>query len=162
MVKVTDSVKSSASLLDVTFGDVWLCSGQSNMALETYYTFSADALKAEVVSEKQWSNVRHFMMGSMGNHYEATTPQFVTVQNSVLADNTTFVWHKLSDSAKLPSKDSTSGQHSAFAQFSSTCMTRLPSRRIKEGTSASAATCARLPLATCSAGASSTSCTIGA
>lgn len=121
-VKVTDSVKSSASLLDVTFGDVWLCSGQSNMALETYYTFSADALKAEVVSEKQWSNVRHFMMGSMGNHYEATTPQFVTVQNSVLADNTTFVWHKLSDSAKLPSKDSTSGQHSAFAQFSSTCM----------------------------------------
>jgi len=38
-------VNESISLERVTYGDVYFCSGQSNMALETYYTFSADTLK---------------------------------------------------------------------------------------------------------------------
>jgi hypothetical protein len=39
---------ADAMIKRVSFGDVWFCSGQSNMALETFYTFSADALKAEI------------------------------------------------------------------------------------------------------------------
>lgn len=45
-----------------------------NMALETYYTFSADTLKAEIASGK-YSGLRHFMFGSMGNvSQEQRTP----------------------------------------------------------------------------------------
>jgi hypothetical protein len=61
------------------------------MALETYYTFSADTLKAEIASGK-YTNLRHFMFGGMGNHYEATTPQrvffflFVTIRFEHLCD----------------------------------------------------------------------------
>ena len=47
-------------LRDVLVGEVYLCSGQSNMALETYYTFSADTLKADNVyraSVPVWDNV---------------------------------------------------------------------------------------------------------
>ena len=51
------------------------------MALETFYTFSADTLKAEIASGK-FTNLRHFMFGSMGTHYEATTPQYVTTQGT--------------------------------------------------------------------------------
>lgn len=40
------------------------------MALETYYTFSADTLKAEIASGK-YKNLHHFMFGAMGTHYEA-------------------------------------------------------------------------------------------
>ena len=48
------------SLERVTYGDVYFCSGQSNMALATFYTFSADTLKAEVAAGK-YSGLRHFM-----------------------------------------------------------------------------------------------------
>jgi hypothetical protein len=44
------------------------------MALETYYTFSADALKSEIAAGK-YDGLRHFMFGGMGLHFEATTPQ---------------------------------------------------------------------------------------
>jgi hypothetical protein len=37
------------------------------MALETYYTFSADTLKAEIAAGK-FSKLRHFMNGGMGNY----------------------------------------------------------------------------------------------
>jgi len=65
--------------------------------------------------------LRHFMFGSMGNHFEATSPQWVTTQNSLSA-GPQYTWHLASASALLPSLDTKSGQHSAFAQFSSTCM----------------------------------------
>lgn len=49
-IVVTDgTTNGTATISHITFGDVWFCSGQSNMALETYYTFSADGLKAEVL-----------------------------------------------------------------------------------------------------------------
>ena len=73
----------------MAFGDVVLCSGQSNMALETYYTFSADTLKAEVAAGK-YQHLRHFMNGGMGTHFEATTPQWVTTQNAAGTDRSSF------------------------------------------------------------------------
>jgi hypothetical protein len=119
-ITVTQSAAETATIARVSFGDVWFCSGQSNMALETFYTFSADALKAEIAGGK-YKNLRHFMFGSMGDHYEALSPQWVTSQNSVTA-GPEFVWHNVTSSAALPSMDKKSGAHSAWAQFSSTCM----------------------------------------
>lgn len=104
------------------------------MALETYYTFSADTLKAEITGGK-YSGLRHYMMGSMGNHYEALAPQWVTSQNSLSA-GTQFKWHTVSHSASLPSMDPTTQQHSAWAQFSATCMyfgAELVNARAAEG-----------------------------
>ena len=117
-------VNGSATITRVTHGDVFFCSGQSNMALETYYTFSADTLKAEISTGK-YGNLRHFMNGAMGLHYEATTPQWVTTQNSAGTAGPNadpFVWHNVSASAALPSMDNTTKRHSAFAQFAATCM----------------------------------------
>jgi hypothetical protein len=54
------------------------------MALETYYTFSADTLKHEIVDGK-YGKLRHFMYGSMSNHFEALAPQWVTSWNSLSA-----------------------------------------------------------------------------
>lgn len=114
------AANSTITLARVTYGDVYFCSGQSNMALETYYTFSADTLKAEIAGGK-YSGLRHYMMGSMGNHYEALAPQWVTTQNSLSA-GPQFKWHNVSHSASLPSMDPASKEHSAWAQFSATCM----------------------------------------
>ena len=114
----------TATIERITHGDVFFCSGQSNMALETYYTFSADTLKAEIAAGK-FHNLRHFMNGNMGLHYEAATPQWVTTQNSAgtAAPNADpFVWHNVSASAALPSMDNATKRHSPFAQFAATCM----------------------------------------
>lgn len=117
-------VNGTATIERITHGDVFFCSGQSNMALETYYTFSADSLKAEIAAGK-YTNLRHFMNGGMGLHYEATTPQWVTTQNSAgtAAPNADpFVWHNVTSSAALPSMDNITKRHSPFAQFAATCM----------------------------------------
>ena len=90
------------------------------MALETYFTFSADTLKAEIAGGK-YSGLRHFMFGSMGGHFEALAPQWVTSQNSLSA-GPEFKWHNVSASAAEPSLNTTTNQHSAWAQFSATCM----------------------------------------
>jgi hypothetical protein len=63
------------------------------------------------------------MFGSMGGHYEATTPQWITAYNAVTPqDNTTYVWHTLASSTAVPSRDPNTKQLSAFAQFSATCL----------------------------------------
>ena len=101
------------------------------MALETYYTFSADTLKAEIAAGK-YKNLRHFMFGGMGLHYEGTTPQYVTSQGSAAASppnaehprqyHHPFVWHNVTTSAALPSMDNATKRHSPWAQFAATCM----------------------------------------
>ena len=49
-IQASTAASSSASVTirRVTYGDVWFCSGQSNMDLETYYTFSADTLQQQI------------------------------------------------------------------------------------------------------------------
>jgi hypothetical protein len=84
------------------------------MALETFYTFSADTLKAEIVSGK-FKHLRHFMFGSMGRHFESTTAQWVTTQNSVTG-GPAFVWYNVTDSAAVPSIDPKTKDHSPFTQ----------------------------------------------
>jgi hypothetical protein len=85
------------------------------MALETFYTFSADTLKAEIKAGK-YRGLRHFMFGSMGDHFEATSPQWATTQNSLSA-GPQYTWHQAAVSALEPSLDPKTKHHSAWAQF---------------------------------------------
>jgi len=55
----------TASITNVTFGDVWYCSGQSNMWLPLLYTFSRNESIAKIKDGK-YSNIR-IMAGSSGN-----------------------------------------------------------------------------------------------
>ena len=94
------------------------------MALETYYTYSADTLKAELTAGTgalATTPLRHFMFGAMDTRLESTTPQWVTTQNS-LAAGPQYRWHTAQQSAAAPSLDPQSNAHSAWARFSSTCM----------------------------------------
>ena len=64
----------------VAFGDVWFCSGQSNMELGLYYTFTRNESLAAIASNK-YNNIRimHF------DHNPLEAPTFVT--NGSIATN---------------------------------------------------------------------------
>jgi hypothetical protein len=49
----------SQMLTDITFGDVWFCSGQSNMWLPVHYTFTRNAT-FEAVRKGKYRNIRMF------------------------------------------------------------------------------------------------------
>jgi len=56
---------------------------------------------------------------------QATTPQWVTSQNSAAASQPNadpFVWHNVTTSAALPSMNNITKRHSPWAQFAATCM----------------------------------------
>ena len=44
----THGCTGTASIADVTFGDVWYCAGQSNMALPVQYTYARNASNAKI------------------------------------------------------------------------------------------------------------------
>lgn len=52
----------SAHIADLTFGDVWLCSGQSNMWLPIWFTFNRNETTAAILSG-QYANIRIFRGG---------------------------------------------------------------------------------------------------
>ena len=78
---------ATLTLARLTYGDVYFCSGQSNMALQTYYTFSSDTLRAEIAAGK-YAGLRHFMYGSMSDRFISLAPQWVTSWNSLSAGST--------------------------------------------------------------------------
>ena len=68
-----------ASIERVTHGDVYFCSGQSNMALPLTHTFSAKSLQAEMLGGK-YDELRFFQFGGMsaphtGHQYAPTYTQ---------------------------------------------------------------------------------------
>ena len=68
---------TATALDDVTFGDVWLCSGQSNAELAVEYTFDRNASVAGILAGR-YDNVR--MM--LGTHDSATSPQWLHKQHA--------------------------------------------------------------------------------
>ena len=112
-----------ASIQRVTFGDVWFCGGQSNMALETWYTFREVEDKHAVLNETRYHNVRTFMMGNMGLQYRAFEPQWVTTQGTPGAScqdkESNCTWWTNSAAAKLPSVND--GPHGAYDHFAAAC-----------------------------------------
>ncbi len=91
---------SKAVITHVTFGDVWYCSGQSNMALPLAHTMSRN-ISGEAISAGKYANLRiHGMAGNMN-------PQ----QN----------WSTVKDAYdRLTTGKKGAGQHSLFT-YSSTC-----------------------------------------
>ena len=77
-----DKASDPITLHRVTFGDIFFCSGQSNMDLALAYTFTKPQLDKDVASGK-YSNIRLFQYGDMGVKYEELVPTWVTTQGTV-------------------------------------------------------------------------------
>ena len=89
-----------ASIEHVTFGDVWYCSGQSNMALPLLHTYSRNATVAAIQAGK-YSNIRiHGMEGNM---------------------NPTQPWSTLQQALEQRVGPGNSSDSSALMRFSATC-----------------------------------------
>lgn len=90
--------KNSIVLKHVTFGDVWYCSGQSNMALQLHYTMSRN-ISFNAIKAGKYSNIRiHGLYSNM---------------------NPAQPWQKVSDAIQSPESCDTGS--CAFFKFSSTC-----------------------------------------
>ena len=59
-----DATREVAQIERVTYGDVFFCSGQSNMALPLVHTFSAKQLQGQMLAGK-YSKLRFFQFGEM-------------------------------------------------------------------------------------------------
>jgi sialate O-acetylesterase len=109
----------------VTFGDVYVCSGQSNMALEAFYTFSADQLKEEILAGK-YAKLKLFEYGGMGYNCSLAswTPTWVTAKNSISdgKDDGSFKWYGAAEAASVPYAQRAEGMMSALQHFSATCL----------------------------------------
>eukprot|EP01060_Flectonema_neradi_P030374 TRINITY_DN4390_c0_g1_i3.p1 TRINITY_DN4390_c0_g1~~TRINITY_DN4390_c0_g1_i3.p1 ORF type:complete len:608 (+),score=103.46 TRINITY_DN4390_c0_g1_i3:60-1883(+) len=57
---------NTISVSDVTFGDVWYCAGQSNMALSLHFTMSRNKSRDAILAGK-YSNIRIYSMASNMN-----------------------------------------------------------------------------------------------
>ena len=64
-VACTSGCSGTASLEDVTFGDVWYCFGQSNMALPFQHTYARNATITAIRKGGLYSSIR--MTGLKGN-----------------------------------------------------------------------------------------------
>ena len=89
-----------ASIEHVTFGDVWYCSGQSNMALPLLHTYSRNITVAAIHAGK-YNNIRiHGLNGNM---------------------NPTQPWSTLPQALAQRIGPDNSSDSSAFIRFSATC-----------------------------------------
>ena len=117
------NVNATATIRRITFGDVWFCGGQSNMALETWYTFREVEDKHAVLHDGKYTNVRTFMMGNMGLQYRAFKPQWVTqvgTPGAACQDReSNCTWWNNSAAALLPSVND--GPHGAYDHFAAAC-----------------------------------------
>eukprot|EP01047_Picozoa_sp_COSAG01_P028087 COSAG01_NODE_1875_length_8997_cov_11.927624_13_plen_110_part_00 len=104
----------------VVFGDVYFCSGQSNMALATHYSFSRPQLEAAIVAG-HYHHIRTFLYGGMSVDaatFHADAPKYATTDGAG-------TWYNLSHAVQPPPGDPKSPdnrhQLSPFEQFSATC-----------------------------------------
>ena len=115
IISVSAQSNGSISISNVTYGDIYFCSGQSNMDLEIYFTFSVDELKEQMRAGK-YNNLRTFEYGYMNGGIQANAPQFVSTWY-------TNRWNQVSESSQLPSgPPGPYSAHSEWARFSATCM----------------------------------------
>ncbi|KAJ9456119.1 hypothetical protein DIPPA_18272 [Diplonema papillatum] len=83
-ITVACSPCGNASIADVTFGDVWYCSGQSNMALPLLHTFSRNK-SIEAIQQGKYNNIRLHQMSSNMN----PALQWTTAKAAVDSPNST-------------------------------------------------------------------------
>lgn len=102
----------------VTFGDVFVCSGQSNMDLSSEYTFSAPEITKRAIAG-QLDNIRLFMMGDMGTKYVQTEPAWVTTEGSIGSPvDAGGKWGNMT----VATSNRSSGSSTLFSSFSATCL----------------------------------------
>ena len=110
----------------VTFGQVFLCSGQSNMALALEYTFSKPQLDRDIAAGKH-SNIRLFQYGDMSVKYEELEPVWVTTTGTINDPNPSGgTWANLTTSSKPitippPTNPQWGANYNLLSQFSATC-----------------------------------------
>jgi sialate O-acetylesterase len=132
LVRDSSSANSTISINRVTYGDVYFCSGQSNMDLELSFTFSVDELQAEMRAGK-YSEIRFFMYGYMNGVFQAAAPQYTatwksggySVAEGYLAPAAGNSWLNVTASSQKPSYPegiTSFGGHSDWSRFSATCM----------------------------------------
>lgn len=97
----------------VVYGDVYYCSGQSNMALSLHFTYSADVLQADVLAGK-YPQIRTFQYGDMGGgpFVHSDGPKYATTDGAV-------PWYNLSYAASINSTGKK--DLNPFESFSATC-----------------------------------------
>lgn len=110
-------VKRNTALIErATFGDIYFCSGQSNMALSLRYTFSAKELQASIAEKGRYKNLRLMMFGGMNDAYGGDMPVWATRKGAKTFLNVTSFWFNASFAA-------TPGTKTNFLQrFSATCL----------------------------------------
>eukprot|EP00040_Diaphanoeca_grandis_P042178 m.264329 g.264329 ORF g.264329 m.264329 type:complete len:830 (+) comp55607_c0_seq1:15-2504(+) len=106
---------TSVAIVNVTFGDVWYCGGQSNMALPILHTFSRNISRDAILSGK-YSNIRISGVKGNMNPTQPWTTLINAVTNVSQADVDSWYGYK---SSSGPSYNSEST--SRFFQFSATC-----------------------------------------
>jgi sialate O-acetylesterase len=108
--------KSGIVLHRISFGDVWFCSGQSNMELPVYYTFTRNQ-SLDAVAAGKYDNIRllHF------DHNPLPKPAYVT--NGSIATNVEKSSWLTPAAAMAATKDGCHGPNcqSELDAFSATC-----------------------------------------
>jgi sialate O-acetylesterase len=109
----------TAKLQRVAYGDVYFCSGQSNMELGLHFTFSVNKSMAAIVNDGKYANLRllHF------DHNPLPTPQWVPNGSIVNPSATTnSSWLTPSDAITSVAKGCRGPNcQNAFTAFSATC-----------------------------------------
>eukprot|EP01060_Flectonema_neradi_P022565 TRINITY_DN30805_c0_g1_i1.p1 TRINITY_DN30805_c0_g1~~TRINITY_DN30805_c0_g1_i1.p1 ORF type:complete len:736 (+),score=147.42 TRINITY_DN30805_c0_g1_i1:123-2330(+) len=118
----------------ITFGDVWFCSGQSNMDLPLQHSFSREESTAAIKSGK-YSNIRFYHHGAMGQHSELR-PQFVSssggplniegggmgpIPGAAYTPGSGGFWWNVTHSVSVNASQSTGLPFNPFDQLSATC-----------------------------------------
>eukprot|EP00040_Diaphanoeca_grandis_P030561 m.180807 g.180807 ORF g.180807 m.180807 type:complete len:694 (-) comp32036_c8_seq1:248-2329(-) len=103
--------RDMATLKRVTMGDVYFCSGQSNMALESTHSFSTKQLMADILSKGVYSNLRFFQFEYMGGgkvggggSFSPMWTRQTGASSYTLRDNNTrpMTWFNVSFAAAVP------------------------------------------------------------
>lgn len=109
-----------------TFGEVFFCSGQSNMALSTFYTFSADTARAAFSSSNKYSQLRLFQFGGMGMNdtLASYSPNYVSTAQSFTDDPLRGSWYNASEATRTVTTQGRNNAHNrtVFDDFSATCL----------------------------------------
>lgn len=115
----SSSGTETAKLQRVSYGDVYFCSGQSNMELGLHFTFSVNSTMAAIVDDHKYTNLRllHF------DHNPQSAPQWVPNGSIVNPSTTTnSSWLTPSDAiASVAAGCRGSDCQNAFTAFSATC-----------------------------------------
>merc|ERR1719384_329337 len=84
---------STATLAHVTFGDVWYCAGQSNMALPLQHTFMRNASR-DAIEAGKYANIRiHGIKGNMNPDLPWTNMSAIAENNASLLAFSSTCWY---------------------------------------------------------------------